>query len=152
MPDDEKTKLLWWVIGAFLASVGVNQGIQKNFTVREDAFTGAEGDALEAVIETNKEYRIRNDNRINAKLESISSKIGKQEERIDIIEVFMGGVTSNLQHYVDREFTKERKDCSMYRNDIEKRLLHFEWLQQQVIATLKNYGISLTIRPIKEEP
>ena len=48
MPDDEKTKLLWWAVGLLLTSVAANQGIQKNFTVRDDAFTGKDAKELKA--------------------------------------------------------------------------------------------------------
>lgn len=47
MSDEEKTKVLWWVIGALLTSVGLNQGINKTFPeVRNDAFTGDQGRVL----------------------------------------------------------------------------------------------------------
>lgn len=53
MTDEEKTKILWWVILALLGSVGVNQGINKYTpSVRHDAFTGRQGEELEHRIDT----------------------------------------------------------------------------------------------------
>ena len=52
MPDDEKTKLLWWAVGLLLSSVGLNQGIQKTTTVRHDPFTGAQGAVHESRIDS----------------------------------------------------------------------------------------------------
>lgn len=47
MTDEEKTKVLWWVVGAVLGSVGLNQGIQKTFPeMRGDPFTGHQGSIL----------------------------------------------------------------------------------------------------------
>ena len=43
MSEDEKTKVLWWVIAALMGSVGLNQGINKGFKeVRYDAFTASD--------------------------------------------------------------------------------------------------------------
>jgi len=114
MPDDEKTKLLWWVIGAFITSIGVNQGIQKTTTVRHDPFTGAQG--------------------------------AVHESRIDSLELRIAGCDSKMRKYVDDEFKEEQKECSKYRREIEKRLSRAEWLQSQVVSTLRNRGLELDIR------
>ena len=47
MGEDEKTKVLWWIAGAVLGSVGLNQGINKSFpAVRSDPYTGSQGKML----------------------------------------------------------------------------------------------------------
>jgi len=44
LSEEEKTKILWWVVGAILGSVGLNQGINKSFQeVRYDPYTGTQG-------------------------------------------------------------------------------------------------------------
>ena len=129
MPDDEKTKLLWWAIGLLLTSVGINTGIQKNFiNVRDDPYSGAEGEAL----------TIRVDNAERLLL--------KQEERLDKIEVFNASIGPGMRNYVNAEFKKESEECAKYRQDIERRLARFEFLQEQVVSTLRHYGIELDIR------
>ena len=114
MPDDEKTKLLWWAVGLLLSSVGLNQGIQKNFIVRDKPFTSEDG--------------------------------ARHESRIDSLELRIAGCDSKMRQYVDSEFKEEQKECSKYRREIEKRLSRAEWLQSQVISTLRNRGLELDIR------
>ena len=139
MPDDEKTKLLWWVIGAFLASIGVNQGIQKNFTVRDKPFTSDDGAVLR--IQTNANKR---------GIERIGKRLDKHELRLDSVQVFTGGIEGKMRSYVDQEFKSEAKECAKYRRDIERRLSRFEYLQESVVQTLRNYGVNLEIRGPKK--
>lgn len=56
--EDDKTKVLWWVIAALLGSVGLNQGINKGFQdVRHDPFTGSQGKILRTDIRS-MEHRV----------------------------------------------------------------------------------------------
>ena len=68
------------------------------------------------------------------------------ESRIDSLELRLAGCDSKMRQYVDSEFKEEQKECSKYRREIEKRLSRAEWLQQQVISTLRSRGLELDIR------
>ena len=68
------------------------------------------------------------------------------ERRLDSLELRLSGCDSKMRQYVDGEFKAEQKECSKYRREIEKRLSRAEWLQQQVISTLRNRGLELDIR------
>ena len=60
MSEEDKSKLLWWVIGALLGSVGLNQGINKTFTdVRSDPYTGAQGIKIASEVKS-MEHRLDN--------------------------------------------------------------------------------------------
>ena len=136
MPADEldklQKKLYAWVFGALLASVGLNQGIQSQFVNRGDAFTGAQGVALTRRIENSEKLLIQH------------------ELRLDTIQVFTGSAADKMRNYVASEFKEEKKECAKYRRDIAKRLYKFEFLQEQVVETLKHYGINLTIHGDKK--
>ena len=55
MSDDDldkiHKKIFTWIILAMFGSIGVNQGIQSNFTVRADKFTGTQGQEHESRLD-----------------------------------------------------------------------------------------------------
>ena len=99
MSDDDldkiQKKIFTWIILAMFGTIGVNQGIQSNFTVRADKFTGSDGRLLGKRID-----------RFEKRLDKVCDDITVIDRRVDQLEASNRVMKYQLEKGNSREHDK----------------------------------------------
>ena len=114
MSDDDldkiQKKIFTWIILASFGTVGINQGIQSNFTVRADKFTGADGRVVEKRID-----------RLVKRVDKLCDDVDIMERRIDQLEAGTKVIRYELEKGISREHDtiKKLQECC---SDIKRKM------------------------------
>ena len=114
MSDDDldkiQKKIFTWIMLAMFGSIGVNQGIQSNFTVRADKFTGADGKVVEKRID-----------RLVVRVDKVCNDLVVLERRVDRVEANDRVMKYQLEKGTSREHDtiKRLQECC---SDIKRKM------------------------------